>query len=138
MAKPSKGRRSDCPISFSLDLFGDRWTLLVLRDLLLADKRHFQEMLESEEGIASNILADRLKRLEDCGVVERVRDPQDRRRFVYRPTRKGVELVPLLMEIAYWGARYDCRTGAPQAFVDAFREDREKVIAERVERLGDY
>ena len=137
MANSSKGRRSDCPISYSLDLFGDRWTLLVLRDLLLAGKRHFQELLDSDEGIASNILADRLKRLEGGGVIERLYDPQDRRRFVYRPTPKGIELVPVLMELAFWGAKHDRQTGAPRTFVDDFRVDRDRLIAERIERLRD-
>lgn len=123
-------RRSGCPISFSLELFGDRWTLLILRDVLLKKKSTFQEFLEAEEGIASNILADRLKKLEDSGIIKKSRDRDDRRQFRYDPTQKGRSLVPVLLEIAAWGATYDKDTDAPKGFAKSFYADRDKVIAD--------
>lgn len=95
--------RSRCPIARSLELVGDRWTLLVLRDLLLLGKTRFRDFLDSPEGIASNILAARLKKLEAAGLLTRAADPDDRRRFVYTPTDKGLTLLPLLREMAAWG-----------------------------------
>jgi DNA-binding HxlR family transcriptional regulator len=130
-------RRSGCPISYSLEIFGDRWTLLVLRDLLLKGRRHFKELLAAEEGIATNILTDRLQRLEAFGVLRRVRDPEDRRRRIYRPTDKGIALLPVLLELAAWGAEHDSETAAPSGFVARFTEDREAVLEEFRRSLTD-
>jgi len=99
--KPS---RSPCPIATALDLFGDRWTLLVLRDLLLFDKHRYREFLASPEAIASNILSDRLKRLEGAGLIDKTTDPADARQMIYSATDKGRSLLPILREIAAWGA----------------------------------
>ena len=120
-------RRSDCPISFSLDIFGDRWTLLVLRDLLLKRKRHFRD-LAAEEGIATNILTDRLRRLEAWGILRREPDPADGRQRIYLATERGLELTRILVEIAAWGAATDPKTGAPDGFVEIFETDREAYI----------
>ena len=135
MTRSSDTRRSDCPISYGLDLFGDRWTLLVLRDLLLKGKRHFREFQASEEGIATNILADRLKRLEAEGIVERIADPDDGRQVIYRTTKKGLSLVPVLVEIAAWGARHDAKTGAPKSFLEQFDSDRDTLIETYIDNL---
>lgn len=121
-------RRSDCPISFGLDIFGDKWTLLILRDLLLRGKSKFGEFLGSEEGIASNILADRLSRLEHNGLITKAEDESDRRQSLYRATKKGTDLLPALVELAYWGATYDPKTGAPKEFVKAYRLDRSGLL----------
>lgn len=95
--------RSQCPIARSLELLGDRWTLLVLRDVLLFGKSRFRDFLSSPEAIASNILASRLKKLEASGLIERTPDPDDRRRYLYIATAKGESLRPLLKELAAWG-----------------------------------
>lgn len=129
MDEESLQRRSSCPINYGLEIFGDRWTLLVLRDLLLQDKRHFQELLESEEAIASNILTERLKRLEHQRIITKRRDPADRRKLIYEPTKKGLGLVPVLLEIAAWSATHDRKTSAPRGFARDFYADRNKVIA---------
>ena len=100
----TRAPRSKCPISCSLDLFGDRWTLLVLRDLLFLGKQRFREFLESPEGIASNILTDRLRRLESAGLIDRKPDQNDKRRNLYAATASGRDLAPILTEIANWGA----------------------------------
>ena len=130
-------RRTGCPINFGLEIFGDRWTLLILRDLLLQNKRRFQELLQSDEGIATNILADRLKRLEAAGVIDRSSDPADGRKVIYRATEKGIALVPVLLEIAAWGATHDAKTDAPADFAPGFKSDREATIAAFTARLRD-
>ncbi len=126
----STRRRSNCPISFTLDLFGDRWSLLVLRDLVLGGARHYRQLLEAGEGIATNVLAERLRRLEHAGLIAKRRDPDDRKRYVYSTTPKGLDTLPILLEMILWGAKYDPLTAAPAEFVARAREDREGVIAE--------
>lgn len=135
MERCGKKARSGCPISFSLEMFGDAWTLLVLRDLILSGKQRFGEMLASGEGIASNILADRLRRLERAGIVTRPDDPNDGRQVIYRVTDKGRTLVPVLLEIAAWGARHDPNTAAPPGFAERFYADREAFYDNPGERI---
>jgi len=98
--------RSPCPIAGALDLLGDRWTLLVVRDVLLYDKRRFADFLASPERIASNILADRLDRLERAGVIERRQYQEHPPREEYHPTARGRELAPVLRELIRWGQRH--------------------------------
>ncbi|MSQ48728.1 MAG: transcriptional regulator [Deltaproteobacteria bacterium] len=100
-------RRSGCPISCSLDLLGDKWSLLIVRDMVFGRKRYFKEFLASPEGIATNILTDRLKRLEDCGIISKLLDPENKRQIVYTLTEKGIALIPVLVELLCWGATYD-------------------------------
>lgn len=121
---------SGCPIDYALDIFGDRWTLLVVRDLVFAGKRHFRQFSESPEGIASNILAARLKKLEQQGVISRRLDPENRKQVVYELTEKGVDLIPVLLEIIRWGGSHDACTAAPKAFLDRVRNDRDRVVNE--------
>lgn len=99
--------RSGCPINLALEVLGDRWSLIVIRDILFGNRRHFREMLaNSEEGIASNILADRLKRLVKAGVLTRATDPTHRQKAVYSLTEQGIELLPVLAQMAAWGRKY--------------------------------
>lgn len=120
---------SGCPIAFALDLIGDRWSLLVLRDIMLWDKQYYDEFVGSAEGISTNILADRLKQLEADGLVSRRQDDNNRRKFIYRPTEKAMDLLPMLLEMAVWGARYDKNTAAPPEVIAHIRNDREGFIA---------
>jgi DNA-binding HxlR family transcriptional regulator len=99
--------RSRCPVSFALEAIGDRWSLLILRDLIMRGKRHYQDFLDSEEGIATNILADRLARLQEQGLISKSRDPEDKRQFGYSPTKKGLDLLPVILEMARWSRKYD-------------------------------
>lgn len=124
MVKARRDARSHCPINFGLEIFGDRWTLLVLRDLLLQGKRSFKEFQSSEEGISTNILADRLERLTRSGLVTAERVPGDNRQIRYEPTARGHALLPVLVEMAYWGAKYDPQTAAPGSFIQAYDTDR--------------
>ena len=130
MNKAVCDRRSHCPMSFGLEVVGDRWTLLVLRDVIMRRKRHFREFLASEEKIASNILTARLKLLEATGIVSRRPDPQNARQVIYEPTRKGLDLLPTMLELARWGASHDPQTAAPKAFRKRIEKDRAAMIAE--------
>lgn len=124
----SRGHRSGCPISIALELLGDSWSLLIVRDLMFKGRRTFNEFLEGGEGIASNILSERLRRLEGAQILERRRDPSDRRRQLYRLTARGMDLAPVLVELVLWSATYE-RTDAPPAVVRSMRRDRSAFIA---------
>lgn len=115
---PHDARRSGCPIAISLDLFGDRWSLLIVRDLLFTRLRTFSQFAAAGEGIASNVLADRLVRLQEGGIIAPHQDPDDGRRVVYCLTEKGLALAPVLIEMVLWAARYE-QTDAP---ADVVRE----------------
>lgn len=112
--------RSTCPISTALELVGDRWTLLVIRDLMFAGKRHFREFLQSEEGISSNVLADRLACLVRNGIVSRRDDPTHAQKAIYSLTRKGIDLLPVLVAMSKWTQKHHPRTRRPElvAFFD--------------------
>lgn len=129
MATDTSSRRSDCPIGYALDIFGDRWTLLVLRDILIFGKRHFGTLLAAGEGIASNTLADRLRRLEDENLIHRAIDAADRRRAVYLPTERGISLVPLLVDMAAWGLSDSGMKTGPKNLLARYRADRDGLIA---------
>src|SRR6187431_2861776 len=99
--------RSGCPINLTLEVVGDRWSLLVIRDMIFGNRRHFRELLtRSEEGISSNILADRLKRLVEQGIVSKADDPTHKQKSVYSLTDKGVELLPVLAQMSAWGLKH--------------------------------
>lgn len=134
MSDGQRPRRSSCPISFAADVFGDAWTLLVLRDLVLFRRQYFSELLGMEEGIATNILSDRLKRLESYDVVASQPDPKDGRRTIYRPTEKGIALIPVLLEISAWSLESGAVKAGPPDFCQRFRANRDKVIAEFADR----
>ncbi len=123
------GRRSGCPISLALELFGDPWTLLIVRDVMFKARRTFREFQDAGEGMASNILADRLGRLEQAGILSSEPDPTDARRVLYGLTPKGADLAPVLVELVLWSARHG-ETDAPPAVVRAMRTQREQVIAD--------
>jgi DNA-binding HxlR family transcriptional regulator len=120
-------RRSGCPIAFSLDLFGDRWSLLVVRDLVFKGRKSFGEFLAAGEGIATNVLAERLERLESAGVITRRRDPDKGTRFVYGLTERGIGLVPLLLEMIAWSGRHDPRTPVSKKFLRELENNRDEV-----------
>jgi len=98
--------RSHCPINLSLEIFGDAWTLLVLRDMMFSGKRHFRELLQSDERISSNILADRLARLVENGVLTKTNDPTHKQKAIYSLTEKGIALLPIIVQIGAWGSRW--------------------------------
>jgi DNA-binding HxlR family transcriptional regulator len=122
-------RRSDCPVHFALEAFGDPWTLLVIRDLMFKGRTRYTDFLNAEEGIATNVLADRLARLEEDGIVEK--DGAARGASgSYRLTNKGIDLLPVMVEIIGWSAKHDPKTAADRSFVRRLRKDREGLLAE--------
>jgi len=130
--KTKKDRRSGCPVSISLDLLGDRWSLLLVRDMMVRGYRTFREFQRSGEGIATNILADRLRKLEAGGIV--MTEPaEDGRSVYYRLTEKGIALAPVLLELLLWGAQYE-ETGAPCGVVEEMAANRAAVLAEAYRR----
>ena len=129
-----KNLRSDCPIAASLDILGDRWTMLILRDMLLAGKSQFGEFA-TDEGVATNILADRLTTLVDRGIIEKVPDETDRRKFHYRVLPPGVELLPVIAELVVWGVRHTEVPLSAQFESVLNPETRAEFLRERTEQL---
>ena len=100
-------KRSGCPINLTLEVVGDRWSLLIIRDMMFGNRRHFRELLtKSNEGISSNILADRLKTLLERGIITREGDPSHKQKGIYSLTEQGIELLPILAQMAGWGFKY--------------------------------
>ncbi len=110
----TSSRRSCCPIACTLDILGDRWTLLVVRDMMFMSKQRFEEFLESPEGISTNILADRLKQLEAAGLVQKRPYSNHSRRMNYSLTEAGQTLRPILKSMIAWGLKYVPETATPQ------------------------
>jgi DNA-binding HxlR family transcriptional regulator len=125
-----RGRRSDCPIHFALEAFGDSWTLLIVRDLLLGGSATYTDLLHGTERIATNVLASRLARLEADGIVAKTGDGR------YQLTGKGLDLFPILAEMAAWSAKHDPRSPVSPAFVRRLRAgaDRDELLARMRER----
>ena len=121
-------RRSDCPVNFALQTFGDTWSLLIVRDLMFYGKIYYGDFLKSNECIATNILADRLSRLEQFGIIRRIENVNDKRREAYHLTEKGVDLLPILLEGIIWSAKYDPKTDAPKEFVEQAKNKRKTLI----------
>jgi DNA-binding HxlR family transcriptional regulator len=121
---------SGCPGAFAMSIFGDRWSLLIIRDMMLLAKRHYGEFLESPEGIASNILAERLKRFEEAGIVSKTLDPDNQRKNIYELTEKGYDLIPVVLEALLWGAKHSPQHQAPKRFIKRIANERDAVIAE--------
>ena len=128
MIKPLSKPRSSCPINFGLEIFGDKWSLLILRDMLIVGKTTFKEFQASDEGIASNILSDRLHRLETCDLITKHVSTHDGRQSNYRVTEAGRKLLPVLVEMSYWGAKHDPKTGAPKTYVKTYEADKEGLL----------
>lgn len=123
--------RSGCPVSLGLDIFGDKWTLLIVRDLI-SGKRHFREMLGSDEHISSNILADRLKMLLDEEIITKTEDPGHKQKVVYSLTEKGIDLLPILMQISSWSYKH---RPVGRAYITASADEQSDHIAQ--ERLAE-
>jgi len=126
--KAVRARRSGCPISLALEIFGDTWSLLIVRDLIFKGFKTFNEFLDAGEGIASNVLTDRLAKLEACGVIEKREHGTDARRYEYGLTQKGIDLAPVIVEIVLWSARYE-QTEAPPQIVRAMSTQRAKFLS---------
>lgn len=121
-------RRSDCPISLALDIFGDKWSLLIIRDLMFLKKQTYSEFLISEEKISTNILADRLAKLENAGLIRKFRN-------LYSLTEKGIDLVPVMLEVVRWSADNVKNNAAPKGIVDRIKMNRQNFESEIIEEL---
>src|SRR5712671_6711717 len=125
--KASPKRRSGCPLNASVEILGDRWSLLIIRDMMLRGFRTYKEFLHSHEGIATNILADRLRKLQAHGIITTKRDRSDGRKLIYLLTPKGIDLAPVLTEMVLWAAAHE-NTGN-QALVQKIRKDKKQFLA---------
>jgi DNA-binding HxlR family transcriptional regulator len=125
-------RRSDCPINFALQTFGDPWSLLVIRDLMFTERRTYSDFLRAEEGMATNVLAARLKHLQTVGLI---RKRGTGRGADYALTAKGLDLLPTILQLVVWSARHDKRTAAPKRFVARINGERSQVESELREQL---
>ena len=121
-------KRSNCPISNALDFFGDKWSLLILRDIILYSKSTYKDLQESDEKIATNILSDRLSKLESDDLIVREVHPKDKRKKVYKITKKGLDLTPILIEMILWSKEYYPETFVPEDFLQQIKEDKENLI----------
>jgi DNA-binding HxlR family transcriptional regulator len=139
--------RSGCPINLTLEILGDKWSLLIIRDVIFGNRRHFRELLtNSEEGIASNILADRLKRLVEQNILTKSDDPSHSQKAIYSLTEQGIELLPVLAQMSVWGRKYLPVTqelsiraqlleeGGPKLWTEFMDELREKHLGVRARR----
>jgi len=119
-------RRSHCPIVFALDLIGDKWSLLILRDIILMDKKFYKDFSDSQEGISTNILADRLAKLEKAKIIFKKRDSVDKKRFIYSPTEKGLDLIPMMLAMVLRSGQYDNKTAVQPDVLKRLRKDPKK------------
>ena len=128
-------RRSGCPLNASVETLGDRWSLLIIRDMMLRGFRTYKEFLESYEGIATNILADRLRKLVAQGIIITERDPSDGRKLIYLLTSKGIDLAPVLTEMVLWAAAHEETEN--QALVRLMQKDKQKFMNEIRQRWAE-
>jgi DNA-binding HxlR family transcriptional regulator len=127
LKKAGPKRRSGCPLNASVEMLGDRWSLLIIRDMMLRGARSYKTFLECYEGIATNILADRLRKLVAYGIISPEPDPSDGRKVIYLLTQKGIDLAPVLTEMVLWAAGHEDTGNQP--LVRLMREDKEKFLA---------
>lgn len=123
---PKKMKKADwggCPIRFGMGIFGDKWTLLLIRDLMFKGKKYYSEFADSEESISTNILADRLENLRERGIIEKERDTDNQSKYVYRLTDQGKDLIPIMFAIIDWAEKYDANTEVPKDFIRKLRRD---------------
>ncbi|MEM9673126.1 MAG: helix-turn-helix domain-containing protein [Bacteroidota bacterium] len=120
--------RSNCPVSYALDFFGDKWTLLIIRDLALEQKRFYKDFQGSKEGIATNILSDRLKKLENVGIVRSAVYEQKKTQKEYFLTQKGKDLIPILLEMMVWSFKYNNELNVTEEFIQKIKTNRAEVI----------
>lgn len=134
--KPKPAHRSGCPVSISLEILGDRWSLLIIRDLMVRGSYSYKHFLEAGEGIATNILADRLHKLEAAAILTAHPAPGDARRIHYRLTEKGIDLAPVVLDLLLWASRHE-PTGAPCEVMAQMARNREEVLSETYRRWKD-
>jgi DNA-binding HxlR family transcriptional regulator len=123
-------RRSQCSIAYGLDFFGDRWSLLIVRDIAMYGRHNYGQFEAAGEGIATNILASRLKRLVEDGLIEKLRDREHGSKRIYRLTPKGIDLLPIMVEIIIWSAKHDPDSPVTKAYLRRATRDRDSLLEE--------
>ncbi|CEJ68147.1 putative HTH-type transcriptional regulator YybR [Chryseobacterium oranimense G311] len=126
--------RSSCPLSYSLDFFGDKWSLLIIRDLIFNNKSTYSDFLTSDEKIATNILADRLQMLQTNGFITKQKSEDKKSKFTFLLTEKGIDLVPVILEFGLWGSIYN-PPGLDENLITSLKNDRERTINDIKARL---
>ena len=129
-------KRSECPISSSLDIWGDKWSLLIVRDLMFSRQCTYGDFLKSEEKIATNILASRLQMLEDNGVISKQEHPESKAKVLYKLTQKGIDLLPMMIEINLWADKYFTLPPDRKEMLNELRKDKEEFIKQKREELA--
>lgn len=132
---PKNNMRSDCPVSCSLDVWGDKWSLLIIRDLMDAKQCTYGDFLKSPEGIATNILASRLLSLEENGVIEKHSHPDSKAKVLYKLTPKGIDLLPLMIEIGIWSEKYYDIDKEKKAQLKEVKKNKEEYIKAKTKEL---
>lgn len=127
--------RSPCPINFGLEHFGDKWSLLILRDLIFKGRRHYNEFLHAEEKVSTSVLRDKLRLLEEGGIITKSQDEIKKSRIRYSLTEKGIKLLPLMVELILWSAEYDPATVARPHYVAWAKRDRLELLTQETKRL---
>jgi DNA-binding HxlR family transcriptional regulator len=124
--------RSHCSVNYGLEIFGDKWSLLIVRDIVFAGKKTYGEFLKSDEGVATNILASRLAFLEEQGILSKAPSPADGRKDFYTLTEKGLDLIPILLEIVVWSAKHNPKSDARRRkeFIARLNRSAQKVSEE--------
>lgn len=137
MAQNKKKLRSHCPVNFGLEAFGDKWALLILRDIIFRGKKTFGEFLKSEEKFATNILSTRLSHLLDEGILMKEPLPEDSRKDIYRLSEKGLDLVPLIFEIVLWSSKYDPDSEAKRIapLVELIKKDNREISKKLLQKI---
>ncbi|GGF29045.1 winged helix-turn-helix transcriptional regulator [Flavobacterium limi] len=128
-------KRSDCPVSFSLEAFGDKWSLLIVRDLMLHKKCTYGELAKSDEKIATNILAARLLSLEENGIIQKLEHPDSKAKVLYQLTQKGIDLIPIIVEINLWAEKYMEIPEKRKELVSQMNADKEGFIRNSINEL---
>jgi len=128
-------KRSDCPVSCSLDIWGDKWSLLIIRDLMSAKECTYGDFLKAPEGIATNILASRLEVLEENKIIEKLDHPESKAKVLYRLTRKGIDLLPIMIEINLWAEKYFPIPADRKAMLKEVKKDKTAFIKSMTKEL---
>ena len=128
-------KRSDCPISSSLDIWGDKWSLLIIRDLMFAKECTYGDFLKAEEKIATNILASRLQALEENNIIEKLEHPDSKAKVLYKLTKKGIDLLPVMIEINLWAEKYFPIPADRKAMLKEVKKDKPGFIKAAIKEL---
>jgi DNA-binding HxlR family transcriptional regulator len=131
--------RSKCPVNLALETFGDMWSLLIVRDIIRFKKKTYGEFLSSDEKISTNILADRLSRLVQVGILKKMPDDNDRRKDIYKLTQKGIDLYPMMLEIILWGVKYGKDIDESyKTVLPLIRKNKQAYIKDRLKEISDF